>query len=82
MRQSGSVTTLERLRVDRGLSQRDVQRAAGLNRRTLKQLELAQTNDPRVGTIQRLARLYEVEPAWLLEQIRHDRHARTERDAA
>jgi transcriptional regulator with XRE-family HTH domain len=76
------VTTLERLRIDRGWTRLEVQRTTGLDRRTLQCLEQATTIDPRARTVHRLARLYEVEPSWLLGQIRRDRRTRSDREAA
>jgi transcriptional regulator with XRE-family HTH domain len=79
---SSTVSTLERLRLERGLSRLDVERAVPINRKTLWQLEICETPNPRAATIYRLAVFYNVRPEWLLAQYRHDRHERSFRDAA
>ena len=73
------VTTLERLRIERGLSRHQVARLAHVNRKTLKRLEEG-VGEPRAATIQKLAQFYGVRPDWLLTEFRRDRfevdHAR------
>ena len=76
-----AVTTLERLRLERGLSRLQVQRGAPINRKTLKRLERGQ-GEPRFQTVQRLAQFYDVRPDWLLREIRRDRFEVTHERAA
>jgi transcriptional regulator with XRE-family HTH domain len=67
-----SVTTLERLRLERGLSRLEVTRQVPINRKTLKRLEQG-IGEPRALTVQRLAQFYGVRVDWLLHEIRRDR---------
>jgi transcriptional regulator with XRE-family HTH domain len=67
-----TVTTLERLRIERGLSRFQVARQAPVNRKTLKRLEDG-VGEPRAPTIQKLAEFYGVRPDWLLREFRRDR---------
>jgi transcriptional regulator with XRE-family HTH domain len=72
MTPSTTVTTLERLRIERGLSRNEVARGAPLNRKTLKRLEVCSGEEPLARTIQKLADFYGVRPDWLLREIRRD----------
>jgi transcriptional regulator with XRE-family HTH domain len=67
-----TVTTLERLRLERGLSRLQVTREAPINRKTLKRREQG-IGEPRALTVQRLARFYDVRADWLLREMRRDR---------
>ena len=67
-----AVTTLERLRIERGLSRNQVARQAPVNRKTLKRLEEG-IGEPRALTIHKLAIFYGVRPDWLLREFRADR---------
>lgn len=67
------ISTLERLRIERGLSRYQVSRGAPLNRKTLKRLEEG-IGEPRAPTIQKLADFYGVRPDWLLREFRRDRY--------
>lgn len=71
-----SVSTLERLRLERGLSRLQVQKGVPINRKTLWHLEQGDVTAPRALTIQRLALFYDVRPDWLLREYRRDRHER------
>jgi transcriptional regulator with XRE-family HTH domain len=66
------VTTLERLRIERGLSRYQVAGRVPVNRKTLKRLEEG-VGEPRAHTIQKLAVFYGVRPDWLLREFRRDR---------
>lgn len=65
------VSTLERLRLERGLSRKQVQREVPINRRSLMRAEDA-TGEPGFEVIRRLATFYDVRPDWLLGEIRRD----------
>jgi transcriptional regulator with XRE-family HTH domain len=67
-----TVTTLERLRLERGESRLQVTRGVPINRKTLKRLEQG-IGEPRALTVQRLAHYYDVRVDWLLHEIRRDR---------
>lgn len=77
----GHISTLERLRVERGFSRLQVQRGAPVNRKTLSRLE-AGIGEPRALTIKRLAVFYDVRPDWLLREYRRDRYERHYAQAA
>jgi transcriptional regulator with XRE-family HTH domain len=64
-----SVSPLERLRAQAGLSVAAACDGAQLNRRTLAFLERG-VHVPQMPTVHRLARLYEVDAGELLEEIR------------
>lgn len=70
---SPRVSTLERLRLERGLSRLQVQHGVPLNRKTLWHLEQMEVVEPRALTIQKLARFYGVRPEWLMLEYRRDR---------
>lgn len=67
------VPTLERLRLERGLSLNQVSEAVPINRKTLAYLEAGEPVTPRAATIMRLAHFYEVRPDWLMAEYRRDR---------
>jgi len=64
------VSFLEGLRLQRGLSQTDVQTLTGLAPRTLRRLERDPSYKPQASTVERLADLYNVPPARLLNELR------------
>lgn len=70
------VSTLERLRLERGLSLNDVAKAVPIDRKTLSYLEDGDAVTPRAGTIMRLARFYGVRPDWLMIEYQRDRRRR------
>jgi transcriptional regulator with XRE-family HTH domain len=67
-----SVSTLERLRLERGLSRLQVVREVPINRKTLKRLEDG-IGEPQAETVLKLATFYDVRVDWLLREIRRDR---------
>lgn len=69
-------TIFERLRLERGLSVYEVERAAPIARKTLGSLEAGTVGRPHARTIQRLARFYNVRPDWLLSEYRRERRQR------
>ena len=66
---------LERYRVKAGLSQHDAAVLTGLNVKTLRNSEHGHTT-PHIPSINKLARVYRVDPAVLLEEIRAYKEAR------
>jgi transcriptional regulator with XRE-family HTH domain len=54
------MTLLERLRVDRGLSQLEVEQASGVNHKTLVKYEQALTEASSFKTLAQARRFYEV----------------------
>jgi transcriptional regulator with XRE-family HTH domain len=60
---------LRSFRTKRGLSQEELGDACGLHRTEISLLERA-GREPRLGTIVRLARGLEIEPAKLLKNVR------------
>lgn len=70
-----TVTTLEGLRIERGLSLNAVSDGTRINRKTLAYLERSGAVAPRAITIMRLAAFYGVEAPWLMAQYRKDRRA-------
>jgi transcriptional regulator with XRE-family HTH domain len=64
------MTLLERLRVDRGLSQFEVEQASGVNHKTLVKYEQALTDRLQFNTLGKLGRFYGVPASDLLIDIR------------
>lgn len=63
------VHPLERYRVQAGLSQVEAAELTGLNIKTLRNSEHGYTT-PQIPNVAKLARIYGVDPAVLLEEIR------------
>lgn len=81
MRAESSLSTLERLRLEAGLTRPAVGEGAGLDRKTVYSMELGIPSTPQYRTIQALARFYGVSPEWLWRQYYKDRQ-RTQAQAA
>lgn len=76
-------TLLERLRLDRGLTQFEVERATGVNHKTLVKYERALSDRVLFSTVSRLANFYRVPAVDVLEDIRRSYRSHGEqRDAA
>ena len=75
------ITTLHRLRLEKGLSRYQVSHQAPVNRKTLKRLEEG-IGEPQAPTIKKLADFYGVRPDWLLREYRRDRSEATYERAA
>lgn len=76
------VPLLEALRVDRGLTVRDVARLTGVAHKTIMRYEAAEQTRPHGDALERLARLYNVRASTLLEDIRKTARKRERFDAA
>lgn len=63
------VTPLEGYRLRSGLSQAEAGERSGVDQRTIRYLEHGE-REPRMPVVRRLAALYGVDPADLLEEIR------------
>ena len=61
---------LRRLRRRRRLTQHDLSRLTGIQQTTLSALELGKTRDPRISTVERLARALHVTEADVLRAVR------------
>lgn len=71
-----SLSTLERLRLEAGLSRPAVQAATGIDRKTVYRLELCLSAAPHFQTINRLAKFYGVRPEWLMREYHQNRYER------
>ena len=70
-----SVTLLERLRIERGLSQRALVARSGLSEGTVRALEAGRTANPHAPTIHALAGALELEPLELARLFREEQAA-------
>lgn len=75
------LTTLEKLRLDKGVSRKRASVEVPVNRKTLKRLEEG-VGEPRTETVAKLASYYGVRPDWLLAQYRQDQFELTYQRAA
>jgi transcriptional regulator with XRE-family HTH domain len=64
------MTLIERLRCDRGLTQREVEIGSGVNHKTLVKYEQARTDRLVFTTLAKLAAFYEVPASDLLTDLR------------
>ena len=70
------MTLLERLRCDRGLTQREVETGSGVNHKTLVKYELAVTDKIQYDTLRKLADYYGIPASDILTDIRRAIHER------
>lgn len=63
------VSPAERLRLQKGFTQGEASRLSGVDQRTLRYLEQGERS-PRMPVVLKLAKLYDVDPAELLNDIR------------
>jgi DNA-binding XRE family transcriptional regulator len=66
-KKGGDMTPLKELRVNKGYSQAELAKKAGINPWTVKRIETAEDNHPRGSTARKLAKVLGVEPLEISE---------------
>ena len=69
-REYAEVTMLQALRMDRGLTISDVEKASGVSFKTISAYERGLKPSPRSVPLEKLARFYKVRASDLLEDLR------------